>query len=77
MFSVLDCLAVLVYVAAFIFFALKDPEQLRTEKYSIQKMAIEKGFVGDDVTGYIMIPQFRDLPMIADRKGGEEPEEDK
>lgn len=36
-----------VYVVAF----KKDPELLRSEKHSIQKLAIEKGLVGDSLQG--------------------------
>jgi hypothetical protein len=44
--------AALVFLGTFVFFAVKDPDLLRSESYSIQKLAIQKGIVGDD-TGYI------------------------
>lgn len=40
-------LYLVIYILAF----RKDPELLRSEKHSIQKLAIEKGFVGDSLTG--------------------------
>jgi hypothetical protein len=42
------------YLAAFCYCLLKMPEALRTERYSIQKLAIEKGFRGDSSTGPII-----------------------
>lgn len=44
-----------VYVAAYIFCLIKHPDALRSETYSIQKLAIQKGFVGDDITGVVPI----------------------
>jgi predicted membrane channel-forming protein YqfA (hemolysin III family) len=73
----LDCLAVIVYIAGFIFFALKDPEQLRSEKYSIQKLAIERGYIGDNITGYHRITDVSDVPLIPDSKSGEKGKVDK
>lgn len=47
------CLAVdfVVFIGAYIYFALTAPEFLRSENYSIQKLAIEKRFLGDSSTG--------------------------
>jgi len=42
-----------IYVLAF----RKDPELLRSEKHSIQKLAIEKGFVGDSLGGMFELKQ--------------------
>lgn len=73
----LDCLAVIVYIAGFIFFAIKDPEQLRSEKYSIQKLAIERGFIGDNLSGYRKMTDVADAPLITDNKSGEKGKVDK
>lgn len=35
------------------FFALKSPDALRSERFSIQKMAIERGMLGDSVSGVV------------------------
>lgn len=42
---------VVLLICAYIFFMLKDPDSLRSEKYSLMKTAIEKHFIGDDLTG--------------------------
>jgi len=41
----------LIYLAGFAYCLVHDREALRSETYSIQKLAIEKGFVGDTLTG--------------------------
>jgi hypothetical protein len=46
-------ISVLLYLLAFCYCLIKMPEALRTERYSIQKLAIEKGFKGDSSTGVI------------------------
>jgi hypothetical protein len=38
-------------IVAFFYFMVKDPDALRSEKYAIDKMSIEKGIVGDDLSG--------------------------
>ena len=70
-------LSIGLYFAAYIYFAITDKDALRSEKYSIQKMAIQKGFIGDDQTGYISLEnqigtKHQTLPAIEAKKLGEE-----
>jgi len=44
-------LTILIFFFSYIFCLFKNPEALRSEKYSIQKLAIEKGIYGDDING--------------------------
>jgi len=44
--------SIILYLIAYIYFAIKSPDYLRTERYSIQKMAIERGLVGDSTAGF-------------------------
>ena len=44
-------LSVLVYLLAYGYCLMKCPDALRSERYSINKMVIEKGFVGDSLSG--------------------------
>ena len=37
----------------FIFFMLKHPDMLRSERFNIQKMALERGLFGDNIQGAI------------------------
>jgi hypothetical protein len=40
---------------AFLYLLMKDPELLRSERYALQKMAIEKNLVGDNLHGVVVI----------------------
>lgn len=42
-------------VLAYLYFMINSPDSLRSEKYSLSKMAIERGLVGDDLSG-MMLP---------------------
>jgi hypothetical protein len=42
---------VLLIVAAYIFFMVKDPDALRSETFSLAKTAIEKQMLGDNLSG--------------------------
>lgn len=53
MFSIILGLAILIFLFAFVFCLFTDKDAIRSEKYSIQKMAIEKGVYGDSSTGVI------------------------
>jgi len=48
-------LSVCLYLGAYTYCLVKDREALRSEKYTIQKLAIEKGFIGDSITGVFPI----------------------
>jgi apolipoprotein N-acyltransferase len=41
----------LLVLCAYVYFAFKDPDALRSERYSLVKTAIEKRLVGDNLTG--------------------------
>lgn len=47
--------SVALYLVAYIYFALTDKDALRSEKFYLHKMALQKGFVGDDSSGYIKV----------------------
>lgn len=51
MFATFAGLTMLLYLGAYLYCLVTDKEALRSETYSIQKLAIEKGFVGDSVAG--------------------------
>jgi hypothetical protein len=64
-FSACLVLVVLGLLSAFGYFAWKNPDALRTERYTLTKLAIEKRLSGDDMAG------IREaIEMI----GGESPE---
>ena len=41
------------FLFAYVYCLFKDRDALRSETYSIQKLAIEKGFVGDNIQGVV------------------------
>ena len=57
--------SIVLYIVAYIFFALTDKDSLRSERYSIQKLAIEKGFVGDDKLGYMPVRSINGKTLAA------------
>lgn len=59
MFSITMGLSILIFLFAFVFCLFTDKDAIRSEKYSIQKMAIEKGVYGDNNTG--VLPTHRPI----------------
>lgn len=41
------------YLSAYVFLLFRDRDALRSEGYSLQKMAIERGLFGDSLTGVL------------------------
>jgi hypothetical protein len=73
--GILCIVSIILYIIFYIYFALTDKDALRSEKYSIQKLAIQKGFIGDDQTGYIAIGNVNDQRELLSQelqKGSEE-----
>lgn len=64
MFAGFDVLSVLTYVGAFIYCVFKDRDALRSETYLIKKSAIEKGFVGDSLSGVIPLDAGHDTKVF-------------
>ena len=57
-FAVAGIVSVIFYLGAYVFFALKDRDALRSEKFYIQKLAIQKGIIGDDIIGTAVRAEF-------------------
>jgi len=53
LFGSFSSLTMILFGFSFVFFVFKDPDALRSEKYSLSKMAIEKGLLGDDIKGLL------------------------
>lgn len=67
-FVILLVLDLLLYGSAYVFCLFNDRDSLRSEKYSLHKLAIERGIFGDDKNGIIDIeepPQGKLLPHNA------------
>lgn len=48
---VLLCVLGALFVCAYVYFAIRNPEQLRSESYRIRMKEIETGYVGDNLRG--------------------------
>jgi hypothetical protein len=53
MFAILTASGFLLYIAAYGYCLVNDRDALRSETYSIQKLAIEKGYIGDSTVGIL------------------------
>jgi hypothetical protein len=53
--AVLLCAVVLLGMAAYCYFMFKNPEMLRTEEYSLDRLKIEKGYMGDSDHGIVVV----------------------
>ncbi|OFX25759.1 MAG: hypothetical protein A2041_14620 [Bacteroidetes bacterium GWA2_31_9b] len=58
MFSIIMGVAILIFFFSYIYCLFTDKDAIRSEKYSIQKLAIEKGLYGDNVTGILIQDQL-------------------
>lgn len=52
-FAIMLGLFLVLYAASYVYFALTDPDALRSEKYKLQKMAIEQNLYGDNGVGLL------------------------
>lgn len=59
--AILLSVASLIYFGVYIFFAVKSPDSLRSETFTLSKLAIEKSMRGDDLVGLIN-PEIQTLP---------------
>jgi hypothetical protein len=58
----LTVLVVLVHVWAYVYFMFKSPDALRSERFSLEKMAMERGLFGDTRKGFLsQSPDAEDL----------------
>lgn len=55
LFSVLLVFCILTYIISYVYFAIKNPDALRSEKFTLSKMAIEKNLIGDNTAGLSLI----------------------
>lgn len=50
---VLLSLVIAVYILAYLFLLFTDRDALRSEQFTLSKMAIERGLIGDNLTGLL------------------------
>ena len=73
-FAVSSALSVALYVFAYLYLLFNDRDSLRSERYSLQKLAIEKGIVGDSSSGVIVI-EIQVVPKALTTSASPEAEE--
>ena len=62
---VLSGISVTLFIGAYLFLLFRDRDALRSERYGLQKMVIEKGLLGDDMSGIMDVAQDAEvLPAI-------------
>jgi hypothetical protein len=59
------------FLGAYWLFAFKNPEALRSEQFSLKRMAMEKGYFGDDISGYKKIDDAIEISDVAETNDGE------
>src|SRR4051812_29193440 len=64
---------VFTYLVSYIVYAIKNPDALRSEKYTLSKMAIEKNLIGDDRVGLFEVDDYEtphSTPALPNKKEG-------
>lgn len=51
--GILLSICVAVYLLGYIYFAITNPDALRSEKFTLSKMALEKNLIGDNTAGLL------------------------
>jgi len=64
LFAVFSAATAAIYLGSYIFCLKRDRDALRSETYSIQRLAIEKGFVGDSASGLFKADSIMDRPLL-------------
>jgi hypothetical protein len=54
---------------------INDREALRSERYSIQKLAIKKGMVGDNLSGTLQIDEIDTTKLLTEASAEQERQE--
>jgi hypothetical protein len=66
-------LSITTSILSYVYFAIKSPDSLRSERFTLSKMVIEKSLKGDDLTGLIdpslqmssnLLPNTPDEPTV-------------
>ncbi len=66
----------LLYICSYAFCLFSNPDALRSEKYTLHKMAIEHGLYGDNVTGVIDADQEKgSITLVTDARSKDEDEQ--
>jgi hypothetical protein len=53
--AVFSAIAFALACLGFVWFAVKDPDALRSERFTIEKMRLQKQILGDSMTGFVEV----------------------
>jgi len=62
-FIIFLCLTVLLFIGTFIYCLFSNPDLLRSESFTLTKLAIEKGIYGDNLSGEIKEDMLQSLTI--------------
>ena len=67
-------LCVVLFVGAYIYLLINNPDALRSETYTLQKIALEKGLFGDSISGTIDInpDSYKGMILPSSTNGNED-----
>lgn len=72
LFAAATAVSFVAFVSAYAWFAVKSPDSLRSERYSLMKLSIEKSVTGDNRTGFAepqgSPPVLPAADVVGDRK---------
>ncbi len=63
---IMTCVSVATYIGSYFYLLCKDRDALRSERYSIQKLAIEKGLYGDNIMGTVDLIEDDGSKLLSD-----------
>ncbi len=69
LFAGLTVIGVIFFGVCYVFFMRKDPDALRSERYTLSKMLIERGKLGDSLTGFRDPDELDVEPLLPTEKG--------
>lgn len=56
---------IILFLTSYAYFAIKNPDALRSERFTLSKMAIEKNLIGDNTVGLMEISEFEEPKSIS------------
>jgi len=65
-------LTLALFLFTFLYLLFKNPDALRSEHYELSKIALEKGYIGDDITGLIKAEAAENEPKFLSTAEGDQ-----
>jgi len=62
-------LTLALFLFTFLYLLFKNPDALRSEHYELSKIALEKGYIGDNITGLIKAETAESEPKFLSTEG--------